>query len=204
MKYHGYSPHQVLQVTVKCFWIHKGSYLSENKQDITPDGCVELIFNFGSPYLLLSTCPCCIQQSDASDPRRNDRRRSRLARPLAEVTAFVEKLPQSVRVAQRIRQSDVSVRSNEIECCAAEAGSPHWRLPRKLMEWKLKFGTRFSQADSRLSIDMNLPRQRSERGEVVLSRPCLDPREAIAASNGVGRALTQRAVAIVDADLRQG
>ena len=57
MKYREYNPHQVLQDTVKCFWIHEGSYPTESKQDITPDGCVELIFSFGSPYLLLTTNP---------------------------------------------------------------------------------------------------------------------------------------------------
>ena len=57
MKYHEYRPHSILQDTVKCFWIHETTYPSETKQDITPDGCVELIFNFGSPYLLLTTSP---------------------------------------------------------------------------------------------------------------------------------------------------
>jgi AraC-like DNA-binding protein len=55
--YHEYIPHAILQDTVKCFWIHEGTYPSESKQDITPDGCVELIFNFGSPYLLMTTTP---------------------------------------------------------------------------------------------------------------------------------------------------
>jgi AraC-like DNA-binding protein len=57
VKYHEYTPHQLLEDTVKCFWIHEGTYPSESKQDITPDGCVELIFNFGSPYRLLTTDP---------------------------------------------------------------------------------------------------------------------------------------------------
>src|SRR5262245_20963113 len=57
MKYHEYNPHQLLEDTVKCFWIHEATYASESKQDITPDGCVELIFNFGSPYVLLTTTP---------------------------------------------------------------------------------------------------------------------------------------------------
>jgi AraC-like DNA-binding protein len=57
VKYHEYTPHQFLEDTVKCFWIHEGTYPSESKQDITPDGCVELIFNFGSPYRLLTTEP---------------------------------------------------------------------------------------------------------------------------------------------------
>src|SRR5262249_26002 len=57
MKYREYNPHDLLQDSVKCFWIHEANYPSESKQDITPDGCVELIFNFGSPYLLLTTTP---------------------------------------------------------------------------------------------------------------------------------------------------
>ena len=55
MRYHEYNPHEILRDTVKCFWIHEGDYPSELEQDITPDGCVELIFNFGSPYLLRTT-----------------------------------------------------------------------------------------------------------------------------------------------------
>src|SRR5262245_39300869 len=42
---------------VKCFWIHESDNPSEIEQDIVPDGCVELIFNFGSPYLLRTTNP---------------------------------------------------------------------------------------------------------------------------------------------------
>ena len=57
MKYHEYNPHQVLADTVKCFWIHEGTYPTQDRQDITPDGCVELIFNFGDPYRLLTTTP---------------------------------------------------------------------------------------------------------------------------------------------------
>jgi AraC-like DNA-binding protein len=57
VQYHEYTPHRLLEDTVKCFWIHEGTYPSESKQDITPDGCVELIFNFGSPYRLLTTDP---------------------------------------------------------------------------------------------------------------------------------------------------
>src|SRR5215831_6140792 len=57
VKYREYKPHPILQDTVKCFWTHEASYPSEYEQDITPDGCVELIFNFGHPYSLLSTTP---------------------------------------------------------------------------------------------------------------------------------------------------
>ena len=57
VKYREYNPCQVLQDTVKCFWTHEGIYPTDSKQDITPDGCVELIFSFGNPYLLLTTTP---------------------------------------------------------------------------------------------------------------------------------------------------
>src|SRR5215510_347861 len=52
MKYNEYVPHKILEGTVKCFWTHEATYSTETKQDITPDGFVELIFNFGDPYLL--------------------------------------------------------------------------------------------------------------------------------------------------------
>src|SRR5215831_12627392 len=57
MMYHEYEPHAILKDSVKCFWIHEGSSPSDAEQDIEPDGCVELIFNFGSPYLLRTTSP---------------------------------------------------------------------------------------------------------------------------------------------------
>ncbi len=52
MRYHEYEPHEILRDTVRCFWIHEGDEGTETEEDITPDGCVELIFNFGSPYVL--------------------------------------------------------------------------------------------------------------------------------------------------------
>jgi AraC-like DNA-binding protein len=55
--YHERRPHSILEDTVRCFWTHEGTYSSDTVQSITPDGCVELIFNFGSPYLLLTTTP---------------------------------------------------------------------------------------------------------------------------------------------------
>jgi AraC-like DNA-binding protein len=57
VKYHEHEPHSILRDTVKCLWIHEGTYSADAVQDITPDGCVELIFNFGSPYLLRTTTP---------------------------------------------------------------------------------------------------------------------------------------------------
>ncbi len=57
MKYQERKPHPILEDTVRCFWTHEGTYSADTIQSITPDGCVELIFNFGSPYLLLTTTP---------------------------------------------------------------------------------------------------------------------------------------------------
>ena len=57
MNYREYQPHPVLQDTVKCFWTHEATYAADQLQSITPDGCVELIFNFGSPYLLFTATP---------------------------------------------------------------------------------------------------------------------------------------------------
>jgi AraC-like DNA-binding protein len=57
VKYHEYQPHPVLRDTVRCFWTHEATYSFDQLQAITPDGCVELIFNFGSPYLLSATDP---------------------------------------------------------------------------------------------------------------------------------------------------
>src|SRR5919108_361698 len=72
-----------------------------------------------------------------------------------------------------------------------------------MVEWKLNFGAKPSQAASGFSIYVPLPRQRSERDKVVVSRLGLHPGQAIAAPDPAGRTHTQWAVAIVDADLRQ-
>ena len=63
MKYCEYRPHAILEDSVRCFWIHEATYAADQVQDIAPDGCVELIFNFGSPYLLLTTTPPCALSS---------------------------------------------------------------------------------------------------------------------------------------------
>jgi len=60
VKYHEYEPHSILADTVRCLWIHEATYPSATSQDITPDGCVELIFNFGSPYQLRGATPTAL------------------------------------------------------------------------------------------------------------------------------------------------
>src|SRR5262249_22962356 len=57
MMYREISPHSILADTVRCLWIHEATFEAESRIEITPDGCVELIFSFGSPYVLLSTTP---------------------------------------------------------------------------------------------------------------------------------------------------
>jgi hypothetical protein len=47
VKYLELEPHPLLHESFPC----------DIEREITPDGCVELIFNFGSPYLLLTTNP---------------------------------------------------------------------------------------------------------------------------------------------------
>src|SRR5262245_327550 len=118
--------------------------------------------------------------------------------------AFTEILTQPLRVGVRIGQSDVAVWPDEIEGPALETGSLHSRLPREAVEPKQKFDAGFGHAGPRFAVHVDLPVQRGERSEVVLSWLRLDPRQPIPTPDGPGRARAQRAVAIVDADLRQG
>lgn len=118
--------------------------------------------------------------------------------------ALTEIPPQPLGVGARICQGDVAIRPDEIERRAFEAGSPHSRLPREMMQRQPKCGAGFGQAASRFTVNVDLPGQRRERGEVVFSRRGFDPGQTIAAANGPGHGCTQWAVAIVDADLRGG
>jgi AraC-like DNA-binding protein len=53
MKYREYSPHASLGDYVKCFWILERDYTPEDPyEEVIPDACIELIFNFGAPYVL--------------------------------------------------------------------------------------------------------------------------------------------------------
>jgi hypothetical protein len=52
IKYQEFMPHRVLQDHVKRFWILEKEYTAEDSvEEVTPDACVELILNFGSPYM---------------------------------------------------------------------------------------------------------------------------------------------------------
>ena len=107
-----------------------------------------------------------------------------MATPLADVAAFREILAQPLRVGVRIGQRDIAVRPDEIEGPPPEPGSPHGLLPCKPVEGQLQCGADVGQAASRLSVRVHLPRQRRERGEVVVSRLRLDPGPAITAPDG--------------------
>jgi AraC-like DNA-binding protein len=53
MKYQEYQPHASLRDHVKCFWILEKEYTSDApNEEVTPDACLELILNFGTPYVL--------------------------------------------------------------------------------------------------------------------------------------------------------
>jgi AraC-like DNA-binding protein len=54
IKYQEIIPHTVLQDYVKRFWILENEYTVENSiEEVIPDACIELILNFGSPYVQL-------------------------------------------------------------------------------------------------------------------------------------------------------
>jgi len=53
MKYQEYLPHASLRDYVKCFWILERDYTPEDpNEEVIPDACIELIFNFGARYVL--------------------------------------------------------------------------------------------------------------------------------------------------------
>jgi len=53
MKYQEYEPHASLRDYVKCFWILEKEYTRDApNEEVTPDACIELILNFGTPYVL--------------------------------------------------------------------------------------------------------------------------------------------------------
>lgn len=55
MKYKEHLPHSSLQDHVKCFWTMEREYTPKHPaEDVTPDAYIELIVNFGTPYVLLT------------------------------------------------------------------------------------------------------------------------------------------------------
>jgi len=51
-------PHTILRDHVKRFWILEKEYTAEDSvEEVTPDACVELILNFGSPHCLPRATP---------------------------------------------------------------------------------------------------------------------------------------------------
>src|SRR5439155_21783251 len=58
VKYQEFIPHPVLQDCVKRFWIMERAYTAQACiEEVVPDACVELILNFGSPYVQLGSTP---------------------------------------------------------------------------------------------------------------------------------------------------
>src|SRR5262250_1436271 len=54
-KYQEFIPHSTLQDSVKRFWVLEKEYTTADPiEEVTPDACVELIFNFGRPYSVFS------------------------------------------------------------------------------------------------------------------------------------------------------
>src|SRR5262249_37736089 len=57
-KYQEFIPPSTLQDSVKRFWVLEKEYTAADPiAEVTPDACVELIFNFGSPYSAISGSP---------------------------------------------------------------------------------------------------------------------------------------------------
>lgn len=54
MLFREYPPSPLLADDVKCMWILRTTYPADGFEDVTPDGCVELICNLGCPYRLPS------------------------------------------------------------------------------------------------------------------------------------------------------
>ena len=86
---------------------------------------------------------------------------------------------QSLWNAIRISQCDVSIVPNKVECPANKTTSSHLGPPFERMDWQTEFSSGVRQSAAYLSVNMNLPRQRSQGGEIILnaapSRPKAGP-----------------------------
>ena len=57
-KYQEFIPHASLQDSVKRFWILEKEYTAtDDIEEVIPDPCVELIFNFGTAYSEIGSSP---------------------------------------------------------------------------------------------------------------------------------------------------
>jgi hypothetical protein len=57
-KYQEFIPHTTLQDSVKRFWVLEKEYTpDDNMEEVTPDSCVERIFNFGTAYSEIDGSP---------------------------------------------------------------------------------------------------------------------------------------------------
>src|SRR6266404_5215091 len=79
---------------------------------------------------------------------------------------------------------------------------PHALAPCERVELEAALGAGLRQSGCGLAIDVRLPFQRAERLEVVFPALELDPRQPVAAMHAAGGSRAERAVPILDADLR--
>jgi AraC-like DNA-binding protein len=57
-RYQEFIPHDTLQDSVKRFWILEKEYTADDEiEEVSPDPCVELIFNFGTAYSEIGSSP---------------------------------------------------------------------------------------------------------------------------------------------------
>ena len=107
-----------------------------------------------------------------------------------------------------VGEGDVAVGADEVEGVFAEAGGGGCGGPGEGVEREVALVAEFGDAGIALAVDVDLPVDGGERGEVVGGVWCFwirrDPGEAVAGFQVVGFALAERAVAVVDADLGDG
>src|SRR5258707_14815007 len=82
---------------------------------------------------------------------------------------------QSLGIAGRVGQRDVSIRPNEINRTAGESGARRVRRPGERVDGQPECGTGFRHGAARLSVHVNLPDQRLEWGEIILLWTGLHP-----------------------------
>jgi AraC-like DNA-binding protein len=49
--YQEFKPHPLLETSVECFWVISSNDVASNYRLILPDGCTDIIFNFGEPVI---------------------------------------------------------------------------------------------------------------------------------------------------------
>src|SRR5207244_13135371 len=119
--------------------------------------------------------------------------------------ALGEVVLQPLRGGRFVDEGDVTGRPDEIRDALPESGGPpQVGAPGKGNEWQAEGLAFLGEVRGGFAVDMDLPPEGRERGEVVLVRARPDPGEAISTPEGTRRPRAQGTVAIVEADLRQG